>query len=351
MEYVKHLDILGIETSLIPCIELHGAPNSATKGVVGLLGLDVDSDGKEVYVCTAVNGAIYTWKCIKDGKDGVCVRKSEINDKGELILTLSDGTTLNSGVVKGVNGKDGKDGESGPQGVGISKAYINAGGALSFELTDGRTIYTSERVVGDDGKDGIGITKVELTPNVELVVTLSNNTVINLGSVKPNHTATADTTSGITELNKDDVMRMFVGSTDEWNDYDGSKNNVVAVFTDEDCVYPYKQRLWSDSSNQIRSGETLTVGNISNQLKIGDCLELKYTITYQDGVIYHCRANCYVSYVYSSGVKVIETDNFFTNSVELVCDCPNSSGFRMVALIDNEDISYITLTDIYKIVE
>lgn len=258
---------------------------------------------------------------------------------------------LKRGEFIGEQGPKGKDGVNGKDGVGIKNAYINAGKALTFELTDGRMILTSERVVGDDGKDGVGITKVEKTPNLELVVTLSNGTVINLGSIKPYRTEKADTTDGITEVNKDDVMRMFVGTTDEWEEYDGSKDNVVAVFTDEDYVYPYKQRLWSDSSNQIRSGETLTVGNISNQLKIGDCLELKYTITYQDGVIYHCRANCYVSYVYSSGVKVIETDNFFTNSVKLVCECPNSSGFRMVAFIDNEDISYITLTDIYKIVE
>lgn len=348
MEYVKHFDILGVETSLIPCIELHGAPNSATVGVVGLLGLDVDNG--EVYVCTAVNGAVYTWKPIKDGKDGVCVRKSEINAKGELVLTLSDGTTLNAGVVKGRDGVDGTPGEKGETGVGIWRVYVNPGKGLTIELTDGRVIET-DKVVGDNGKDGVGISKVEMTPNFELLVTFSNDTIVNLGSIKSEHTAKADTTSGITELNKDDIMRMFVGSKDEWANYDGSKNNVVAVFTDEDCVYPYKQRLWSDSSNQIRSGGTLTVGNISNQLKIGDCLELKYTITYQNGVIYHCRANCYVSYVYSSGVKVIETDNFFTNSVELVCDCPNSSGFRIVAVIDNDDISYITLTDIYKIVE
>ena len=82
MVYVKHFDILGIDTAQIPCIELQGAPNAATVGAVGLLGLDVTSDSGEIYLCTKVEGAIYTWKPLKDGKDGSCVIKSEINTNG-----------------------------------------------------------------------------------------------------------------------------------------------------------------------------------------------------------------------------------------------------------------------------
>ena len=180
MVYVKHFDILGVDTAQIPCIELQGKPNAATVGVVGLLGIDVTSEGKDVYVCTAVNGAVYTWKCLKDGKDGTCVRKSEINDSGELILTLSDGTTINAGVAKGEKGDSGKDGTPGKDGVSVENTEINDKGELVVTFSNG-VVTNVGKVVGTDGKNGVGITKVELTASYELVVTLSNNTIVNLG--------------------------------------------------------------------------------------------------------------------------------------------------------------------------
>lgn len=158
MVYVKHFDILGIDTAQIPCIELQGAPNAATVGAVGLLGLDVTSDSGDVYLCTKVEGAIYTWKPLKDGKDGSCVIKSEINVDGELVFTLSDGTTVNAGVVKGEKGDAGKDGENGADGK------------------DGAD--------GEPGEDGVSIVKVELNVNDEMLITLSNETIINLGRVR-----------------------------------------------------------------------------------------------------------------------------------------------------------------------
>lgn len=147
MHYVKHFDILGVDTVQIPCIELHGVPNAATEGAVGLLGMNVDSEGNEVYICTAVNGAVYTWKALKDGKDGVSVIGTYINTNGELIITLSNGQTLNAGMVKGTTGDPGKDGE--------------------------------------DGVDGVSVVKVETNENYELLVTLSNGKTQNAGSVLP----------------------------------------------------------------------------------------------------------------------------------------------------------------------
>ena len=147
MHYVKHFDILGVDTVQIPCIELHGVPNTATEGAPGLLGMNVDSEGNEVYICTAVNGAVYTWKALKDGKDGVSVIGTYINTNGELIITLSNGQTLNAGMVKGTTGDPGKDGE--------------------------------------DGVDGVSVVKVETNENYELLVTLSNGKTQNAGSVLP----------------------------------------------------------------------------------------------------------------------------------------------------------------------
>ena len=51
-----------------------------------------------------------------DGQDGVGIAKTEINDKGELIITMTDGTVNNLGVVVGKDGVDGVQGEQGPAG-------------------------------------------------------------------------------------------------------------------------------------------------------------------------------------------------------------------------------------------
>lgn len=64
--FVQKLDINGVKTRQIPCIELHGRPNAATRGAVGVLGIDVDSPAHEMYKCVAVNGAIYTWEEMSD---------------------------------------------------------------------------------------------------------------------------------------------------------------------------------------------------------------------------------------------------------------------------------------------
>lgn len=45
----------------------------------------------------------------KDGADGIGITDTEINASGELILTYSDGSTANVGVVKGESGIDGKN--------------------------------------------------------------------------------------------------------------------------------------------------------------------------------------------------------------------------------------------------
>jgi hypothetical protein len=70
MEYVKKLDINGVEIRLTSCIELHGRPNAATEGAVGVLGVDLDSSSHQMYVCIAVNGAIHTWIPVTSGGSG-----------------------------------------------------------------------------------------------------------------------------------------------------------------------------------------------------------------------------------------------------------------------------------------
>ena len=72
------------------------------KGDTGAAGRDGKdgADGKD-----DINGK-NSANCI-DGKDGVGVEKAEINAAGELVITYTDGTASNLGVVVGADGKDG----------------------------------------------------------------------------------------------------------------------------------------------------------------------------------------------------------------------------------------------------
>jgi len=181
MHYVKYFDINGVETAQIPCIELNGAPNAATKGVVGLLAMDMSSDTHELYKCVKVDGAVYTWESVTRGKDGKSIINANINTNGELVLTLSDGTTLNAGVVRGERGEKGENGISGRDGndgVSIINTYIDDLGQLVVTLSNNESITAG--IV--KGEQGVSVVKMEINANKELVTTLSNGTVMNLGT-------------------------------------------------------------------------------------------------------------------------------------------------------------------------
>ena len=184
MKYVKSFNILGIDTAQTSCIELQGVPNSATEGAVGLLGVNMLSDEHEVYLCTAVNGSVYTWQCLKDGKDGACVVKTEINDIGELIITLSDGKIFNAGVVKGKDGVDGINGANGIDGAEISNVVISDKNELIFEMSNGKVINagTLPTVKGDAG---VSVVKAEFNNAGEMVLTLSSGELLTVGHVIP----------------------------------------------------------------------------------------------------------------------------------------------------------------------
>lgn len=65
MNYVKHLNLFGVDAKQIPCITGEGAPTTATEGAVGCLYMDTQTG--EVYKCTAENGGAYTWAAFAGG--------------------------------------------------------------------------------------------------------------------------------------------------------------------------------------------------------------------------------------------------------------------------------------------
>lgn len=140
MNYVKYFNILGVNTVQIPCIELQGVPNTATEGAVGLLGINMLSEEHELYKCVEVKGGIYTWMPIKNGKDGVSIVKTELNENCELIITFSNGTQTNLGVIRGEKGEKGEQAD-------LSKIKEkNKGRYVGFWLGDTETFEKLESI-------------------------------------------------------------------------------------------------------------------------------------------------------------------------------------------------------------
>lgn len=146
--------------------------DTGEQGVQGIAG----KDGKDgINGTNGVDGKDGTnGKDGTDGQDGVGIANVTVSNEGALSVTLTNGTVLDLGNIKGADG------------IGISKSEVNASGELVLTYTDG-TVKNLGNVVGSngaDGQDGVGIKTVTLSSTGELMVTLSDNSVINLGYVK-----------------------------------------------------------------------------------------------------------------------------------------------------------------------
>lgn len=149
-------------------------------GIDGINGID-GKDGKD-----GINGTNGI-----DGKDGVGINSIAVNESYELEITLSSGTKLNLGNIKGA---DGKDGINGTDGIGVAETTVNELGELVITYSDGRSVNLG-KVVGADGKDGangtngvdgqdgIGVAESAINENGELIITYSDSKFVNLGKI------------------------------------------------------------------------------------------------------------------------------------------------------------------------
>ena len=104
---------------------------------------------------------------VADG--GTYVKTASFNSAGQLILTLSDGTTLNIGgglALKGADGANGKDGTNGSNG---------ANGKDGRDGKDGKD--------GTNGKDGVSVAGVSINNEGELIISFSDGKATNVGKV------------------------------------------------------------------------------------------------------------------------------------------------------------------------
>lgn len=82
----------------------------------------------------------------QDGSNGNGIQSAEIDADGNLIITFTDGVVTNLGKIvgtdgkNGTDGKDGKDGVDGKNGIGIKGCRIDDNGNLILTLTDNTTL-------------------------------------------------------------------------------------------------------------------------------------------------------------------------------------------------------------------
>ena len=134
-----------------------GAPGQDGKdGVTPQLKIGDDNlwyvsyDGGQTWVSLGVKA---TGEKGDTGEAGQQGNKGDKGDNGAQGKDGKDGKDGTSGV-NGAGGADGKNGKDGKNGVGIAKAEINADGELILTYTDGKTVNLG-KVVGADGKDGL----------------------------------------------------------------------------------------------------------------------------------------------------------------------------------------------------
>lgn len=111
----------------------------------------------------------------EDGKDGIGISSTIINERGEFIVTLSNGEIRNLGKIGLVDGKDGREVELKVNNGFIQWSYKDSN--IWVNLVDVETL------IGEPGTDGIGITNSTINENGELVLTFSNNEIKNLGAI------------------------------------------------------------------------------------------------------------------------------------------------------------------------
>lgn len=78
----------------------------------------------------------------KDGKDGIGVAGAILGRDGELVLTLSDGSTKDLGVILGKDGEPGRPGVDGKDGVGFDdlEAVYDGERAVTLKFTRGDNV-------------------------------------------------------------------------------------------------------------------------------------------------------------------------------------------------------------------
>ena len=224
MHYVKLFNINGVDTKQVACIELQGAPNAATEGAVGVLGMDVTSPTHEVYRCVAVNGSVYTWELLSAG---LSIISATISREG------ASSTTFMYDVLKIPTGYLLKKGDL----ILDSEGYLYQ--VMGIGSNSCVTQYSGTHLGGEGASDK-DCRLVVKNGKLQLV-TDSGNTLSEVDVMLPDdNTIYRDPSDGkafvmgIKTVN-DSTLRIFVGTRAEYEKLgDAQRENLIGFITDDD---------------------------------------------------------------------------------------------------------------------
>ena len=135
------------------------------------------------------------------GDTGTGITGITYNQDYTITITLGDGTSYTTDVIRGEKGEKGETGNQGPQGLkgdtgtGISSITYNQDYTITIELEDGTT-YTTGVVRGEKGETGnqgpqglkgdtgTGITGITYNQDYTITITLSDGTSYTTGVVR-----------------------------------------------------------------------------------------------------------------------------------------------------------------------
>jgi len=186
------------ETCLPTQLALPANRNAVLAGLKDCTGATL-SDGAQVALCAdiaAINAALAALPAPTPGtagQDGKSVTSGTVNATGNLILTMSDGSTIDAGVVKGADGANGLNGTNGLNGKGILAWVVNPDGSQAITYGDGVNPNTvinvpapaagadgTNGINGTDGEDGVGLQAHVVNPDGSQVYTYTNGTTVNV---------------------------------------------------------------------------------------------------------------------------------------------------------------------------
>jgi len=144
--------------------------------------------GKSALILAAVLMAILILTGCSTSASGIS--GAAVNSSGHLVLTLTNGQTLDAGSVVGPQGNSGS---AGAPGASISNALVNGAGHLIITLSSGQTL-DSGAVVGPAGPSGTAVSSSSFVPIVQQIepkivridVTLTNGTASGSGTIVDN---------------------------------------------------------------------------------------------------------------------------------------------------------------------
>lgn len=147
---------------------------------LGLANLSIN-DKDELIVTYTDNSSVNLGIIVgTDGEDGIGIIGMNINDDGYLIIELSDNSEVNAGLVVGKAGKDGNEVE-----INVSDTHIQW---RYREETTWIDLVELDSLTGEKGDQGISVSDTMINSLGELVITYSDGTSENLGEILKVHT-------------------------------------------------------------------------------------------------------------------------------------------------------------------